>query len=124
MTTTLLLDVLVGTGLGVVAGVVFFGGLRWTVDRLATSRRPMVLATTSMLVRTLALAGLLVLGADGRLVRIVVALVAILAVRGVMVARARSDVEAMDQQDRQNGQDREGPESREGQAREEGARWT
>ncbi len=117
MTTTVLLDVLVGVGLGVVAGVVFFGGLRWTVDRLATSRHPMALATTSMLVRTLVLAGLLVLGADSRIVRIVVALVAILAVRAVMVARARSDVAAMDQE-----QQRE--DSGERQPRKEGARWT
>lgn len=115
MTTALLLDVLVGVGLGVVAGVLFFGGLRWTVDRLATSRHPMALATTSMLVRTLALTGVLVLGADGRLARIVVALVAILAVRGVMVARAQSDVAAMDQQQQESG---------ERPAREEGARWT
>lgn len=85
---TTLIDVAIGLVTGAVAGALFFGGLRWTVQRLQDSRRPLLLASVSMFVRALVLAGLLVIASDGRFLRIAVALVAILAVRTVMVRRA------------------------------------
>lgn len=93
MTRTLILDALIGLGAGVVAGAAFFVGLRWTIDRLHASPRPLLLASTSLIVRASALGGLLVLASDGRFARVVFALVAILAVRTVMVSRARADAE-------------------------------
>lgn len=86
---TTLIDVAIGLVVGVAAGALFFGGLRWTVQRLPDTRRPLLLASVSLIVRALALAGLLVIASDGRFLRIAVALVAILAVRTVMVRRAQ-----------------------------------
>lgn len=40
---------------GVVLGMVFFGGLWWTTQRLATSSRPGLLLTVSLLVRVVVL---------------------------------------------------------------------
>lgn len=84
-----LIDVAIGLVVGAVAGALFFGGLHWTVQRLRDSRRPLLLASVSLIVRALLLAGLLVIASDGRFLRIAVALVAILVVRTVMVRRAR-----------------------------------
>lgn len=93
MSQTMILDVVIGLGAGVVAGVFFFAGLRWTIDRLQASRRPLLLASTSLIVRASALGGLLVLASNGRFTRVAFASIAILAVRTVMVSRARADAE-------------------------------
>lgn len=87
-------DVIVGAAAGIVAGIVFFGGLRWTVARLATSDRPLVVAGTSFLVRSAVVVVLLVAVADGEFARIVAALAGLLAVRFVMVATVRRSLEA------------------------------
>lgn len=51
---------------GVVLGLVFFGGLWWTTQRLATSSRPGLLVSVSLLVRVIVLAaGLLLLAQVG-----------------------------------------------------------
>jgi F1F0 ATPase subunit 2 len=51
---------------GAVLGVVFFGGLWWTTQRLATSSRPGLLISVSLLVRVVVLAvGLLLLARIG-----------------------------------------------------------
>lgn len=84
-----LIDVAIGLVAGTVAGALFFGGLHWTVQRLQDSRRPLLLASVSLIVRAFVLAGLLVVASDGRFLRIAVALAAILAVRTAMVRRAR-----------------------------------
>lgn len=88
---TVAIDVVIGLSAGTVAGALFFGGLRWTVQRLQDSRRPLLLASASLIVRALALAALLVIASDGRFLRIAVALVTILAVRTAMVRRAESE---------------------------------
>ena len=93
MSASLALDVLIGLATGAVAGLVFFGGLRWTLDRLPDARRPVLLAVTSLLLRAAALAGLLVLTIDGSIVRIAVALVAIIGIRTAMISRARAEIE-------------------------------
>lgn len=84
-----MLDVLIGLLLGVAAGVVFFGGLRWTVSRLPTARRPLLLTSASFLVRTAAVVVLLVTLGDGQWLRILSGLGGILAARTAMVAVVR-----------------------------------
>ncbi len=84
-----MLDVLIGLILGAVAGAVFFGGLRWTVSRLPTAGRPLLLTSASFLVRTAVVVALLVTVGDGRLLRLLGGLGGILAARTVMVAVVR-----------------------------------
>lgn len=89
-------DLLIGLLLGAIAGVTFFGGLRWTVSRLPTAGRPLLLTSASFLVRTGVVVVLLVTLGDGRLLRLLGALGGILAARTVMVAVVRrrlADVE-------------------------------
>ena len=88
MTVPVLIDVAVGLAAGALAGALFFGGLRWTLGRLQASRRPLLLASVSLILRALGLAAVLVIASDGRFLRIAIALVAIIAVRTVMVRRA------------------------------------
>lgn len=87
-------DVAVGLGVGIVGGVVFFGGLRWTLSRMATACHVVLLTVSSFLVRSAVLVGLLVLVADGRPARLLGALVGILAVRTFLVSRARAGLDS------------------------------
>ncbi|MGD2042757.1 MAG: ATP synthase subunit I [Acidimicrobiia bacterium] len=87
-------DIGIGLAVGLIAGVVFFGGLRWTLDRLATARRPLLLTVASFMLRGVAVAGLLVLVSEGVLARVLAGLAGILVVRTVMVARVRREFEA------------------------------
>jgi F1F0 ATPase subunit 2 len=89
-------DVMVGVIVGAVAGLVFFGGLRWTVSRLETARRPVVLVTSSLLIRVAVVAGALVLFSDGRLARVLAGLGGLLVVRTVMVAATRRELATME----------------------------
>jgi F1F0 ATPase subunit 2 len=82
---------------GVALGLVFFGGLWWTTQRLATSSRPGLLVSVSLLVRVVVLATGLVLLAQvggGPLLLATVGLLATrfgltrLAVRGRLPQRA------------------------------------
>lgn len=87
-------DLVIGIGAGAAVGLVFFGGLRWTIDRLATSRRPRLLVVGSLVVRTVLLVAVLIALADGGFVRVVAALGGVLVARTAVVAAAnRSDVE-------------------------------
>jgi F1F0 ATPase subunit 2 len=81
-----------------VAGLIFFGGLRWTVDRIADSRKPVLLAVGSFIVRGLAVAGLVVAVADGSLLRVLAALVGILGVRTLLVSITRRELEGEEAQ--------------------------
>lgn len=61
-TAALLLDALAMLS-GIVLGTLFYGGLWWTVRRLATSRRPALAVFASMLLRMgVALGGLYLVG--------------------------------------------------------------
>ncbi|MEX1279779.1 MAG: ATP synthase subunit I [Acidimicrobiia bacterium] len=82
-------DLLIGLGAGILAGIVFFGGLRWTVERLPLVRRPGLLISASFLIRTVVLAGVLVLASQGDLVRVVAGLVGVIAARTAIVALVR-----------------------------------
>lgn len=86
-------DIGIGLAAGLVAGAVFFAGLHWTVSRLATARRPLLLTVASFMVRGAVVAGLLVAVSDGVLARVLAGLAGILAVRTVMVALVRRHLE-------------------------------
>lgn len=91
-------DVAIGLVAGVVAGLIFFGGLRWTVARLADTRRPVLLAVGSFILRGLAVAGLIVAVADGSLLRVLGALAGILGVRTLLVSITRRELEGEEAQ--------------------------
>lgn len=86
-------DVLIGLGLGIVTGVVFFGGLQWTLSSLPRVRRPVLLASASFLVRSAFVVILFLVVSDGSLPRILSAMLAMLAVRTAMVAVARRSLD-------------------------------
>ncbi len=92
----MMLDLAIGLLVGFCCGAVFFGGLRWTVSRLETARRPALLLIASLLVRLAAVTGAIVLAADARLVRVLAALAGLLIVRTAMVAVARREVAALE----------------------------
>lgn len=87
-------DIGIGLAAGSVAGLVFFGGLSWTLSRLGTTRHPLLLTVASFVVRSAIVAGLLVIVSDGVLARILAGLAGIIAVRTAMVARVRRDLDA------------------------------
>ncbi len=89
-------DIAVGALVGLVAGLVFFGGLRWTVSRLDTARRPAVLVVSSLLVRVAVVAGAFVVFSGGSLTRVLAGLGGLLVVRTLMVSAARRELAAME----------------------------
>lgn len=82
-------DVLIGLGTGVLAGLVFFGGLRWTVSRLAENRSPAVWAMGSFMVRSAIVVALFLLMLDGSFVRGLAGMAGLLLARTVVVAAVR-----------------------------------
>jgi F1F0 ATPase subunit 2 len=89
-------DVTVGAIVGVVAGFVFFGGLRWTLSRLETARRPAVLVISSLMIRMAVVAGALVVFSDGRLARVLAGLGGLLVVRSILVSATRRELATME----------------------------
>jgi F1F0 ATPase subunit 2 len=74
---------------GTAIGLLFFGGLYWTVRRLPSAKRPWLWMTTSFWLRT-AVAGLAFYGvAAGRWERVLVSLVGFLLVRTVMLRKIK-----------------------------------
>ncbi len=89
-------DVVLGALVGLICGVVFFGGLRWTVARLDTTRRPVALVVSSLVLRVMLVAGALVVISDGRLARVLAGLAGLLVIRTAMVAVARRELSEME----------------------------
>jgi len=87
-------DLLVGVGAGALAGLVFFGGLRWTLDRLVDVRRPELMAMASFFVRLALMAAIFIVMAQGRTTRMLAGLVGLVAVRTVMVWSTRRGLRA------------------------------
>lgn len=85
----MIIDLAIGLTAGLLAGALFFGGLRWTLSRLTTTPRPTLLAAASFLVRTALVVAILLVTIDGRLVRAVSVLGGFVIVRTVLVARER-----------------------------------
>lgn len=82
---------LVGVPLGLVVGLVFFGGLWWTTQRLALTRRPGLLLTTSLFVRLATLAVCLVVVARFDGAALIGVLGGLIATRIVMTRAASQD---------------------------------
>lgn len=70
---------------GLVAGMVFFGGLKWTVQRLPRARRPFMFALISMVIRAAFVVTVLLVIGQKEWQRYVVLLVGILLARLVSV---------------------------------------
>jgi len=87
-------DLLIGVGAGALAGILFFGGLRWTLGRVVDAPRPEVLAVVSFFVRIVAIAAIFIVMADGRMSRMVAGLVGLLIVRTAMVWSTRRELKA------------------------------
>lgn len=79
--------ILIGIGLGAVAGLVFFHGLAWTVARLPSARAPALLALASLLVRLVAVALALLVAVRGGIAGAVAFLLGLLVSRRLVVGR-------------------------------------
>ncbi len=74
---------------GVVLGVIFFGGLWWTVGRAVASPQPFLWFSGSLLLRTgIALGGLYLVG-GGRWERLVMCLLGFVAARAIVTWLSR-----------------------------------
>jgi F1F0 ATPase subunit 2 len=80
-----LVEVIVATVVGFGLGLLFFGGLWWTVRRLATARHPALWVLGSFMLRVAAVLAVAMWLADGRWQRLVAVLVGFLAARVVVV---------------------------------------
>jgi F1F0 ATPase subunit 2 len=85
----LAIPLLAGVGLG----LFYFGGLWLTLQRIATTRQPGLLAMGSFLIRTVVAVAGFYLVADGRWERLVVALAGFLLARTVLTRRWRPQFE-------------------------------
>lgn len=72
---------------GALLGAFHFGGLWWTVRRIASARRPAALALASYIVRLAVVGAGLFLVMDGRWERLAAALAGLLVARFVVVRR-------------------------------------
>jgi F1F0 ATPase subunit 2 len=70
---------------GIALGILFFGGLRWTVIRLPMARRPLLLLLGSFAVRVPAVGLGMVLASGGDWIRLLAVLAGFLGVRVVTV---------------------------------------
>ncbi len=75
----------VAVAAGAVAGLVYFGGLWWTVRRLPTARRPVALSLGSFALRTAAAVAIIFFAAREHWLLLVVCMAALVVVRTVMV---------------------------------------
>ena len=75
--------------IGMVAGVVYFGGLWWTVRHLPFSRQPALLTLGSFLVRTGISLTAFYLASGGRWERILTSLLGFMIMRSLLVCRVR-----------------------------------
>jgi F1F0 ATPase subunit 2 len=81
-----ILSILIGLALG----GIFFGGLWWTVRQAVTSQKPGTLVVVSFVIRSLVLLiGFFAVASYGGLVQLIIALVACLSVRFIMVRKIR-----------------------------------
>ena len=81
----MLVGIVAGFAAGAALGVVFFGGLWWTAQRLLMSPRPGLLALASLVVRSCVLGGGLLLVARCGIAAVVAAAGGTLLVRQLMI---------------------------------------
>ena len=72
---------------GILAGLFFFGGLWWTVRKLASTRQFKLVLFSSFVIRTLVLLIILYLGCGGDIIRIACYMVGFIIVRTVMIRK-------------------------------------
>jgi len=72
---------------GVLAGILFFGGLYLTVKKLTTMKYPALFMMLSLIVRLVILAGGIYLIMDGGIRNVLSAMAGIILVRFVMIAK-------------------------------------
>ena len=80
-----------GLAVGILAGLVFFGGLWWTSQRLVTTRRPGLLVATSLLVRMIVIAATLVVLARIDVAMLAGGVVGVVAARMVLTRAVMND---------------------------------
>jgi len=66
---------------GVVSGIIFFGGLYWTVRKVPDSKNPALLSLISLVVRMMITLSIFYLVMDGKWQYIITALICFLTVR-------------------------------------------
>jgi F1F0 ATPase subunit 2 len=76
---------------GGLIGLVYFGGLWVTVQRLATSKRPALLALGSFLLRSFVVISVFYLVMDGRLERLAALMIGFFIARRVLLTRLRPE---------------------------------
>lgn len=90
----MIVDLVLGLPAGLVAGALFFGGLRWTILGLTRARHPTLLAVASFVLRTTLVVAILVVTVDGRPIRALAILAGFVITRTALVARERRLLEA------------------------------
>lgn len=85
MTLPSLWELALSTAGGMLLGIIHFGGLHWTVKRLATSRRPLPVLFASSLLRCLMLAALLLYFSGFNFLRLVVLLIGVMGGRMLVI---------------------------------------
>ncbi|OPL09561.1 MAG: hypothetical protein AVO33_00255 [delta proteobacterium ML8_F1] len=79
---------------GIVLGIIFFGGLYWSVNKLPTMKHPGLLMVVSMLLRMAILLGGLYFVMAGELKNLLAAVVGVILVKFVMIAKVKKDPSA------------------------------
>lgn len=89
MITSTPLALLLAFAAGLALGLFYFGGLWWTVNRLATAGQPGLLMLGSMVVRVAVVLAGFWLVMDGQIDRLVVCMVGFFIMRTILVRRLR-----------------------------------
>jgi len=74
-------------GAGILAGLFFFGGLWWTVRKLASTKRIKLVLFGSFIIRTAVLLIILYFGCGGDLIRIACYMIGFIIVRAVLIRK-------------------------------------
>ncbi len=90
MVTTNVIHLSMAFLVGMGTGIVYFGGLWWTVRQLPFARQPALLTLGSFLVRTGIGLTAFYLASGGRWERILISLVGFMIMRGLLVRRVRT----------------------------------
>lgn len=90
--TVMICKLVFAFGAGILIGLFYFGGLRWTVHRLPRVRKPIIWVTGSFLVRAvLSLTGFYVVS-RGEWKRILVCLFGFVVVRMIWTAKVKTGI--------------------------------
>jgi F1F0 ATPase subunit 2 len=79
--------------IGVILGIIFFGGLYWTIQQLAETKHPALLMTISLLLRMAILLGVMFYVAKGGYQGILLAMLGMIVVRVIMIFKIKKPEE-------------------------------